>query len=186
MWRTFIGAACLLTGASTIALAQKSYALGVAGGVAVPVGKLSDTKKAGASALAVLAIGVSDLPVGVRFDAFYNNLPRRSDLSSPQSGGAAVPNVDMRVAGAVANLVFAFPGSNSKAYMLAGAGLYNAKLDAAGAKSQNNLGFDGGLGATFGSGPVAIFLEARYNSISRTTANGGVYHFVPITLGLLF
>jgi len=56
----------------------------------------------------------------------------------------------------------------------------------AGAKSQNDFGFNAGLGATFGVGPIAMFFESRYHSISRNAAKGGVIQFVPITLGLMF
>jgi len=35
-------------------------------------------------------------------------------------------------------------------------------------------------------GPIASFLESRYHFISREPAKGGVIHFVPITLGLMF
>jgi opacity protein-like surface antigen len=83
-------------------------------------------------------------------------------------------------------LIFAFSGTSAKPYVVVGGGLYNTKGDIPGAKSQNNLGFNAGLGATFGLGPVAAFLESRYHSISRKDIKGGVIQFVPITVGLLF
>lgn len=168
---------------SSVASGQKTYALGFGGGAAIPVGKLSDTQKTGFNAIVTLAIGVSDLPFGVRFDGIYNNL-LHTDLTTPQSGGAI--NSDLRVKAVLANLVYAFPGTSSKAYIIAGGGLYNSKPDLDGAKAQNNFGVNGGLGATFGFGPVAAFIESRYHSISRSEAKGGVYQFVPITLGVMF
>lgn len=170
---------------SATATAQKTYALGIGGGAAIPVGKLSDIQKTGYNALATLAIGVADLPIGVRFDGIYNNILRTNRVFAPQGGGTAT-NSDFRVAGALANLVFVFPGTNAKAYIVAGAGLYNSKSSSSGAKSQNNAGFNAGFGTTLGTGPFAIFLEARYHSVSRGVSQGGVYQFVPITLGLLF
>ena len=158
---------------------QKTYALALGGGVAIPVGKLADIQKTGSGGLVALAIGVAELPVGVRFDGIYNNLRAKTK-------GGVTTNSDFRVTGALANLIFAFPGTSAKPYLLVGAGLYNSKADTVGAKSQNNLGFNAGLGTTFGIGPAAIFLESRYNSISRNVAKGGVYHFVPITIGLMF
>lgn len=161
------------------AFAQKSYAIGIGGGAAIPVGKLADVQKTGFSGLAALAIGVADLPLGVRFDGIYNNLP-----AGAQSGTTV--NSDFRVMGALANLIFAFPGTSAKPYVIVGGGLYNSKADVDGAKSQNNFGFNAGLGATFGVGPLAIFLESRYHSVSRKAAKGGVFQFVPITAGLMF
>lgn len=158
---------------------QKTYALALGGGVAIPVGRLADIQETGSSALAALAIGVAELPVGVRIDGIYNSLRAKTK-------GGVTGNSDVRVTGVLANLIFAFPGTSAKPYLLVGAGLYNSKADTAGAKSQNSFGYNAGLGTTFGIGPAAIFLESRYNSVSRTVAKGGVYHFVPITVGLMF
>ena len=166
---------------STASHGQKSYALGLGGGAAIPVGKLSDVQKTGYNVMAVLAVGRPDLPVGLRFDGIYNNL-RRTD---PVSGGS-VTSSDLRVIAALVNLVYAFPGTSAKTYILAGGGLYNTKPDVPGAKAQNNFGSNAGLGITFGFGPFAAFLESRYHSISRSTKKGGVFQFVPITAGFMF
>lgn len=161
------------------ASAQKSYAIGIAGGASIPVGKLGDVEKTGYSALLSLALGSPDLPIGIRLDGIYNNLTQ----ATPPTGA---PVGDLRVAGALFNLVYAFPGTYAKPYVLAGAGWYGSKADTTGAKTQNNVGFNGGLGITFGFGPAVAFLEARYHSVSRTVAKGGVFQFVPITFGLMF
>ena len=166
----------LLLGPSPV-VAQKTYAVAVGGGAAIPVGKLSDSQKTGYNAMVALAIGVAELPLGIRFDGIYNNIQNRNDV-----GGTT----DLRVSGVLANLIFAFPGTNAKAYIIAGGGLYNSKADISGAKAQNDFGFNGGLGVTFRFGPFASFLESRYHSVSRTAAKGGVFQFVPITFGLLF
>ncbi|MFL5481569.1 MAG: hypothetical protein ACJ8AK_05220 [Gemmatimonadaceae bacterium] len=162
-----------------MASAQKGYALGVGGGAAIPVGKLGDLQKTGYSALVTLALGSPDFPIGMRIDGIYNNLTH----ATPAPGAAAG---DLRVAGALLDLVYAFPGTYAKPYLLAGAGWYGSKVDTAGAIAQNNVGFNGGLGITFGFGPAAAFLEARYHSVSRTVTKGGVFQFVPITFGLMF
>ena len=166
------------------AIAQKTYAIGVGGGAAIPVGNhLSDTQNVGYNGTVMLAVGVEDLPFGLRLDGMFNQFGRR-DILTPQSGGAGA--YSFRIMGALANLVYAFPGSTAKPYLVAGAGLYNTKLNGAGSKSENDWGFNGGVGATFGIGSVAMFLESRYHSISRSDDKGGVVQFVPITLGLLF
>lgn len=164
---------------SSAAFGQKTYAVALGGGAAIPVGKLSDTQKTGYSTMAAIAIGVAELPLGVRFDGVYNNLPAKVQSGTTISS-------DFRVMGVLANLVFAFPGTNAKPYLIVGGGLYNSKADVPGAKSQNNLGFNAGLGATFGFGPFATFLESRYHSISRNAVKGGVFQFVPITFGVMF
>jgi hypothetical protein len=167
----------------SLAGGQKMYAVAVGGGAAIPVGKLSDTQQTGYNAIVSVAIGVADLPVGVRFDGVYNDL-RRSTSSVPSGSGGA--NSNLRVLGGLANLVYAFPGTTAKPYLVAGAGIYNVKSNVAGAKARKDFGFNAGLGATFGFGPFAMFLESRYHSVSRDTDNGGVFQFVPITAGLMF
>jgi hypothetical protein len=164
----------------SVASAQKSYALGIGGGAAIPVGKLSKTQSTGYNGIAALAIGVADLPVGVRFDGIYNNLVH----AAAPAGSASFS--DLRVIGALGNLIFAFSGTSAKPYLIVGGGLYNTKLDVAGAKSENYFGVNAGFGATFGVGPLATFFETRYHSIARKAAKGGVMQFVPITVGLMF
>lgn len=159
--------------------AQKSYALGVGGGAAIPVGKLGDVQKTGYSALVILAVGSPDGSIGLRFDGIYNNL---THSTTP----AGTPSADFRVAGVLVNLVYAFPGTYAKPYLIAGSGWYGSRVDTTGAKSQSNVGFNAGLGTTFGFGPAAAFIEARYHTISRSVAKGGVFQFVPITFGLMF
>lgn len=161
------------------ASAQKNYALGIGGGAAIPVGKLGDVQKTGYSALVILAVGSPDGPLGVRFDGIYNNLTHTTTPTGTTSA-------DFRVAGALVNIVYAFPGTYAKPYMLAGGGWYGSKVDTTGAKSQSNLGFNAGVGTTFGFGPAAAFIEARYHTISRSVEKGGVFQFVPITFGLMF
>ncbi|MFN2635536.1 MAG: hypothetical protein ABR585_00710 [Gemmatimonadaceae bacterium] len=163
--------------------AQKSYALGIAGGAAMPVGRLTDTQNTGWNGMIALAIGVPELPIGLRFDGIFNRLPRR-DIALPQSGSAALSN--LRINGAIGNLIYAFSGTSAKPYLIAGAGWYSTKQDLAGAAATNSIGFNVGLGSTFGIGPLATFIESRYHSISRSAAKGGVIQFVPVTLGLMF
>ena len=102
---------------------QKTYALGVGGGGAIPVGKLSDTQSTGYNGIVVLAI----LPIGVRFDGVYNKfLYRTAPVGSPSAS-------DLRVAAALGNLIFAFSGTSAKPYVVVGGGLYNTKGDIPGA-----------------------------------------------------
>jgi hypothetical protein len=180
LWWSALLALSVLAVRPAPAFAQKSYAIGVGGGAAIPVGKLADVQKTGYNAIVMLAIGVSDLPFGVRFDGMYNSL---SETKSPPTG---VTSANLRVSAGIVNLVFAFPGTTAKAYVLAGGGYYNAKADLPGAKSQGDWGFNGGFGATFGFGPFATFFETRYHSVSRKQSEGGVYQFIPVTIGFMF
>ena len=165
------------------ASAQKTYALGIGGGAAIPVGKLTDTQNTGLNGTVAFAIGVAELPIGLRLDGIFNRFPRR-DVVFPQGGGTVLSN--LRITAAIGNLIYAFPGTSAKPYLIAGIGWYSTKQDLSGAKATNTVGYSGGLGTTFGIGPVATFIESRYHSISRSVAKGGVVQFVPVTFGLMF
>jgi len=168
---------------SAQAAGQKTYALGIGGGAAIPVGKLSNTQVTGFNGIIALALGAPDLPIGVRFDGIYNNFSRKNVISAQ---GSATNTYGFRIAGIIANVVYAFPGTSVKSYIVGGGGLYNTKLDVAGSKSENHAGLNAGAGLTFGLGPIASFIESRYHFISREPTKGGVIHFVPITFGLMF
>jgi hypothetical protein len=167
---------------STQSAAQKSYAVGIGGGASIPVGTMSDTQKTGVNGLVSLALGVPELPIGVRIDGIYNNLPRTAATVPAGSSGTS----SLRIIGVLGNAVYAFSGTSVKTYLMAGGGLYNTRLDVEGTKSENHLGLNAGAGMTFGFGPIASFFEARYHFISRQPAQGGVLHFVPITFGFMF
>jgi hypothetical protein len=165
-----------------VLVAQKTYAFAIAGGAAVPVGQFGDVEASGYNGTVAVAIGSADVPVGVRFDGIYNHFSRK-DVSTPPGG---VATADARIAGGLVNLIFAFPGTTAKAYFVAGVGYYNTKAQVSGAKADNNIGYNGGVGITFGSRRFATFVETRYHGISRSAGKGGVIHFVPVTIGLLF
>lgn len=166
------------------ALAQKSYAVGVSGGAAIPTGKFNDNYSAGYAITAFIALGVPDLPIGVRLDGIYNQFSGRT--VTPAGGGASVVNPDLRLMGVLGNLLYTFPSTSAKPYLVAGGGFYNSKVDSPDAKSRNDFGFSAGLGVTFGLGPLAAAIEARYHGISRDTNVGGNIHFVPVTIGITF
>ncbi len=162
------------------ALGQRSYAIALGGGVAFPVGKLGDVQNTGYNGLVALAIGTAEFPLGLRIDGIYNTLEARTvPVGSPSSA-------DLRITGALSNLVLAFGGTTAKAYLLVGGGLYKFKYDLPGAASHTQFGFNTGFGATFGVGPLATFVESRYHTISRKADKGGVAQFIPVTVGLMF
>lgn len=172
-----------LLGVTPSASAQKSYALGISGGAAIPTGKFSDSQSTGYAGTLFLALGVPDLPLGVRFDAIYNNFSGRTVTPA---GGGSTTNPHVRVMGVVGNLIYSFPGTSAKPYLITGGGIYNIKADVPGVRSKNDFGYSIGFGSTFGVRYLAAFIEARYHGISREAADGGNIQFVPITLGIVF
>jgi hypothetical protein len=88
--------------------------------------------------------------------------------------------------GVVGSLIYSFPGTAAKPYLVTGGGIYNIKADVPGARSENDFGYSAGFGSTFGVRQLAAFIEARYHGISREAEAGGNIQFVPITLGIVF
>lgn len=184
--KPFLFRALLVVVASALAPraeAQKSYALGISGGAAFPTGKFSDNQSTGYAVTGFLALGVPDLPLGVRFDGVYNDFSGRT--VTPAGGGSSTsPHV--RVMGILGNLIYSFPGTSAKPYLVTGGGIYNSKADVPGARSKSDFGYSAGFGASFGVRRLAAFIEARYHGISRDAADGGNIQFVPVTLGIMF
>ncbi len=180
--RVAFGALLATSAALSPASAQRTLAVGIGGGAAFPVGKLAKTEDTGYNGIVSLAVGVAELPIGIRIDGIYNQLLDKNQLTP---GGGNLSS-DLRVMGVLGNLILAFSGTNAKPYVIVGGGLYNIKQDTLAAKSTNHFGVNAGLGVTFGIGPFATFIESRYHSISRKTSKGGVMQFVPITVGLMF
>lgn len=168
--------------AATPALAQKTYMLGVSGGVALPVNKLSDDHGTGSTFMVSLAMGVENVPVGLRIDGTFNNFGG----SSVGAGVGAYDGADVKINAAIANLIVTFSGSRAKPYLIGGAGLYSVKPDLPDADSKNHSGLNIGAGTTFGLSRFSAFLEARYHSVSRKKVEGGRLAFVPVTLGFFF
>jgi hypothetical protein len=166
------------------ALAQKSYALGISGGAAIPTGDFSDGQSTGYAVTGFLALGVPGLPLGVRFDGIYNDFSGRTVM--PAGGGSGTTNPRIRVMGLLGSLIYSFPGTAAKPYLVTGGGIYNIKADVPGVRSDNDFGYSAGFGSTFGVRQLAAFIEARYHSISREAVAGGNIQFVPITLGIVF
>jgi len=174
----------VLAGMTFPAQAQRSYTIGISAGAAIPTGKFSEGHSKGQTITGFIALGMDELPIGVRLDGTYNTFSGRA--VTPAGGGAAAETPDLRLLGLVGNIVFTASGSTAKPYLVGGAGFYNSKTNAPDARSRNDLGFSIGLGSTFNLGPLASVVEARFHSISREPEDGGSIHFVPVTLGIMF
>lgn len=174
----------VLSVAGAPAQAQNSYAIGISAGPTIPTGKFGAAHSKGKNLTGFLAIGTEQLPVGIRLDGMYSDFDGRT--VTPAGGGTPVDTPDLRLLALVGNVVFTASGHVAKPYLVAGAGFYNSKTNAAEAGSRNDLGFSIGIGSTFNLGPLASMVEVRFHSISREPQQGGSIHFIPITVGFAF
>jgi hypothetical protein len=71
--RRWLLAACVAAAASTTSLeAQRPIRIGLAGGVSLPQGDLSDVANTGWHALGTIALSTLMQPLGLRLDVAYN------------------------------------------------------------------------------------------------------------------
>ena len=161
----------------TQAGAQRSIQLGVAGGVALPLGRTDSLYKPGPSGLVTLVLGSQDAPMGLRLDYQYDGFKGRT------LGAGKIQ--DFHTNSISANVVVPFRIGYTKPYIIGGVGVYPMRASGS-SKRENDWGENGGAGVSFPLPYTSIggFVEARYHSVngpgSRTS------HFVPITLGVLF
>ena len=162
------------------ARAQSSLHLGLAGGAAIPVGKLDSSYSAGGAGLATLSLGPRESPLGMRIDYGY------AGFNGKTVTGARVP--DMHISSLSANLVVAFRVGSVKPYLIGGAGWYPLHLPGV-AKRENDFGANGGAGIVFPLPYTGIgaFIEARYHDVNRSEKVPYTsIHYIPVTFGVMF
>ena len=167
-------AAVAVFSSTSSAQSAKAISLGISGGAAIPTGDFADIYKTGFNGTVSLSFNSVGTPLGIRIDGMFNQFGDKDDL--------IIPRPDYRIIGGTANLVYALPGTGIRPYLIGGAGYYGQKPDVDGAKSVNDFGLNGGIGAAFPLSGFNTFIEARYHHIMSEVAT----QFVPITFGISF
>ena len=168
---------CAATTATASAGAQSMIHLGVGGGGVFPVGKLDSIATSGRNGLVTLSLGSQDAAFGVRLDYQYNEFRGKS------VGNGKTP--DFHVNSATANVVVPFRLGYVKPYIIGGYGRYPLLIPGIVSRETDwggNIG--GGLSFPIPGTTVGGFVEVRYHDVNRS--NTSPYHFVPVTLGILF
>lgn len=169
---------CVVLGATpSLPAGAQMIHLGVAGGGVFPVGKLDSLFTSGRSGLITMSIGSQDAGLGLRFDFQYDGFRGKA------TGSARIP--DMHINSTTANVVVPFRVGYAKPYIIGGFGMYPLRLPGA-TKRETDWGGNIGAGIGFPIPGTTIggFVEARYHDVNRS--NTSPYHFVPVTLGLMF
>jgi opacity protein-like surface antigen len=167
-----LAAICALPAAAT---AQSNTSISIAGGAVLPVGKLKDTQSVGEGGSVGLTFGAADSPFGLRLSLGYDRLGKKT-VSGKEILGS-------HVFSGSGDVLFTFPGTLTKPYLLAGVGELRMQSDSSGAKSGSRFGFDFGAGVSFPIGSRAAFLESRLQSISQKEARP--LRYLQLMLGLL-
>lgn len=181
-------------------LSAQKAGLGFGGSIGANVpngGDFGSGAKTGLVANGFVGFGTSNF--GLRGELFWS----RSDLDNavirrvgnvvlPSDGDRDVTgNVDL--IGASANLVLPLTQSMIRPYLIGGVGVYNRRVsqDIGGTidefqslrDKQTDLGFNGGIGLSFGGIGPSFFVEARYHSVGTSPERT---KFVPVVVGFTF
>jgi hypothetical protein len=159
--------------------------LGVNVGAVAPVAKTGNALDPGWMAGALLDIRTPRLPVGLRIDGSYMQLPP----NTPAGSGS------FKLWGGDLDVLLQIPGHLPlRPYAMLGAGGYHVKNEIAptstvitgatpAVSSSDNFAVNGGLGLQSNLGPIGAFLEARYLWIFTPGTNT---RLIPISFGLSF
>lgn len=179
----------VLSAGTTLAIgaaaAHAQVAIGVGGGIAIPIGAFSDANKGAAKTgwHGLANIGY-ELPsgLGVRGDFYYG----QHSVKGVPSGVSA----KWKLAGGLGNLLYSFQSAGTvHPYVLGSVGFMDLKATVSGggasaSSSETKITFGGGAGIKFKAGSNAnIFVEGRYLTINTSGDNA---NFIPITVGVSF
>lgn len=152
--------------------AQTRGYLGIGGGVNIPMGDFADGVKTGWLGQVVGGVTLSNGILGFRVDGTYgqNNAKGTGDGKFKLIGALGDVVVSPKMAG------------KAKPYVLAGAGMMNAKISAGTvSESDTKFAWNAGAGVAFAAGKVGIYLEARFLSVKT---EGSSSNMIPITAGV--
>jgi opacity protein-like surface antigen len=150
------------------------FEIGGAIGAAIPVGDLGDATDVGYNATFMIGYNPVFLPVGLRFDAAYNEFGIEGT-----DGNVNIPSF-------TANVIFKLPTGGFTPYVIGGAGLYRVGADLFGqTEADNRFGWNAGGGISMPLSGFKVFVEARFNQ-ARGEDGGPNLNFVPIVFGAIF
>jgi hypothetical protein len=179
--RRWIFAAACFSLAGTPLEAQSPISLGVAGGVSVPQGDVSDNVNTGWHALLAAELASPMHPWGLRLDVAYNRFAFTEELETALGGEG-----DLTAGSATLNFTYRLPRVTSpiQPYLLAGLGAYRTDCSLGpGCESRVRYGWNYGLGAKFFFLGFRNFVEIRGH---RTKSRTDDVHYFPLTLGIMF
>jgi opacity protein-like surface antigen len=171
------GLAISVPASNASAQAINPFEIGGAVGAAVPTGDLGDIADMGYNATFMVGYNPVFLPVGLRFDAAYNEF-----------GRSDVDDAKINIPSFTANAIFKLPTGGFTPYVIGGAGLYRPGGAVPGQDgTQNRFGWNAGGGISMPLSGFKVFVEARFNNVSGDDDAGITdYSFIPVTFGLVF
>ncbi len=149
------------------------FSVGAGAGVTAITGDFKDTFDRGWRAEGILALGLPLLPVSVRGELAYDQLPAKA-----AGAGAGA----LKVASGTLDGILSLPFPLLHPYVIGGVGYY-VHNHAIGEKRGGAAGVNGGVGVELSLPGIKAFVEARYHTVSY---GAGRLSLVPVTVGLVF
>ena len=193
MQRVVFGASAALLCLTLATPAHAQAHFGIAAGASIPESSFGEAVSTGYNVNAMVNIGIPLSPLGFRVETGLNHF----DFNQNNGDGS------VRMINGAANVILT-PSSimGAKPYLIGGLGMYNVRTSFGGAvtipyggvfagstggstSSDTRLGFNGGVGLTFGLGTIGTMLEARYVTVNGKNGSGSLA-FVPVTFGITF
>jgi len=194
--RFLAGATSLLVVSGTArAQGASGFHFGIAGSAEIPIQNQSDVFATGWNGTALLAINFGDSPFGIRVDGSYGEIKTKSDLQAFVGTGTT------RLITGTADFVIGARHGPVQPYLIGGVGAYDLRFQGQQVDTGNvfsdsttRFGWNAGLGIAFPVGSMAIFVEARYTSVSTdgnrfsdsVHTGGSRFTYVPVNVGFIF
>jgi opacity protein-like surface antigen len=178
MLSTFVGVIALAASSGS-AKAQdfNPFEIGGAIGAAIPTGELGDVTDMGYNATFFVGYNPVFLPVGLRFEAAYNEFGLSDDQGV--DGNINIPSF-------TANAIFKLPTGGFTPYVIGGAGLYRLGADLPGfSDSESRFGWNLGGGISMPLSGFKVFVESRFNQVMGEDGDPNLT-FIPIVFGASF
>jgi hypothetical protein len=178
-------AAVLALALPAVARAQAHF--GISAGASIPESRFGESVNTGFNVNGMVNVTVPLSPLGFRGEVGFNHF----DLSDNVGSGSV-----RMINGALNFILTPSTIMGAKPYLIGGVGAYNVNskvsstfalgnVFSSSSESSTRIGFNGGLGLTFGLGPVGTMLEARYVSVGGKNGSGTMT-FVPVSFGITF
>jgi opacity protein-like surface antigen len=189
--------ACVGVTLTAAAQKQPRARFGIGLGLAAPQGEFrgdvnGEGFNAGWQALALLEFREPQRPVGVRVDVIVGENPANDLLNADVTAFAGqTVTSKLRTFGANVDLIYSLGSARRRggAYLLGGIGTCRVTLSETSQgitadTSETKFAWNAGGGLSFPFGTAAMFLEARYVSVSSTFFASGKAPFVALTAGV--
>ena len=176
----------------------RPVSFGVSGGLSIPTGDAGDVFASGFNVDALVEVQARPAsPLAFRFEAGYQRFELKDELKDLFEEFGGDVDVDARILSGLANVVYKFPGTTVRPYVLGGIGVFNLggsvsisgfeefeeELDTDDSGSTTSFGYNVGGGLEVPLSGLTAFGEVRFQQIR---IDGSGFNIVPIKVGIRF